>query len=206
MGQRPREAKWRRVAGLTILALLPLSGTGCLVVAAGAAAGGAAAAGYVYFEGKDSREYPAGVEDTWQATRVALGELGMPIVHADRESDSGALEARTAENDAVNIRVEAQPGRGPGDLPITRVSVRVALLGDHPLSNRILDQIGFHLVPAGAKGPPPLAVGTPPAVLGRPAGTVEAPQWSGSAPPTAPPRPPETRPPPLLPSGPAAPR
>jgi hypothetical protein len=202
MGQGPQAAKWRRVAGLALLAVLPLVGSGCLVVAAGAAATGAAAAGYLYFEGKDSREYPAGIEDTWQATRVALGELGLPIIRAEREANSGSLESRTRDNDVVNISAEAVGGKNPADPPLTLVTVRVALLGDHPLSTRILDQIGYHLVPPGASPPPPLAAAAPPPGVAPPPDTAEPPRWSAPTPlPAPPPPPPETRAPPLL-SGP----
>jgi hypothetical protein len=202
MGGRLQDAKWRRVAGLAILALVPLLNCGCLAVAAGAAATGVAAAGFVYFEGKDSREYPAGLEDTWQATRVALADLGMPIVRAEREENKGSLESRTAENEVVNLGVDTVPGKSPADPPLTRVSVRVALLGDHPVGTRILDQIGYHLVPTAAKGQPPLAP-TPGTGGGPPPATTEPPRWSAPAPAPAPPSPPpETRAPPLLPGGP----
>jgi hypothetical protein len=198
MRQGPQEGKWRRVAGLAILAVLPLLGSGCLVVAAGAAATGAAAAGYLYFEGKDSREYAADLENTWQAIRVALGELSMPIIRAEREATSGSLESRTSDNDVVNISAEAVPGKTPADPPLTLVTVRVALLGDHPLSTRVLDQIGYHLVPPGSGPPPPLAAATPPGV-GQPPSTAEPPRWSAPTPlPAPPPPPPETRAPPLL--------
>jgi hypothetical protein len=205
MGQGSREVKWRRVAGLAILAVLPLLSSGCLVVAAGAAATGAAAAGgYLYLQGKDTREYPADIENTWQATRVALGELGLPIIRAERESNSGSLESRTRDGEVVNISAEAVPGKTPTDPPLTLVSVRVSLLGDHPLSTRVLDQIGYHLVPSGSSPPPPLAGAVPPPGVARPSGTAEPPRWSAPTPlPAPPPPPPETQAPPLLP-GPAA--
>jgi hypothetical protein len=201
MGHGSQEGKWRRVAGLAILAVLPLLNSGCLVAAAGAAATGAAAAGYLYFEGKDSREYPADLENTWQAIRIALGEMNLPIMRAEREADSGSMESRTRDGEVVNISAEAVPGKTPTEPPLTLVNVRVSLFGDHPLSTRVLDQIGYHLVPAGS-GPPPTGPLPPPGVA-RPPAAADPARWSAPTPlPAPPPPPPETQAPPLL-SGPA---
>jgi hypothetical protein len=99
----------------------------------------------------------------------------------------------------VNINAEMVAGKTPAEPPVTLVSVRVALLGDHPLSTRILDQIGYHLVPPGSSPPP--GAGPPPGVVQRPA-TAEPARWSAPTPQPGPPAPPpETPPPPLL-SGP----
>jgi hypothetical protein len=63
---------------------------------------------------------------------------------------------------------------------MTRVGVRVATFGDEPFSQRLLEQVGLHLVPAAPMGPPVPAV--PPPLTPAAART-----------------PPETAPPPLLP-------
>ena len=75
------------------------------------------------------------------------GELGMPIVREERKGCDGFLEGRTADGDRVRIYVEGETSRFPAEGKISRVSVRVAVFGDGPVSNRVLDQVGVHLVP-----------------------------------------------------------
>src|SRR6266436_6531369 len=125
-----------------LLALMALVNSGCLVVAAGAATGGAV--GYAYYRGNVTRFYAANLEDVHAATRSALAELGMPI--AEKNEDGGYLiDSRTADGDRVRLNLELQTSRIPAEGALTRVGVRVATFGDVPVSERILDQIGFHL-------------------------------------------------------------
>jgi hypothetical protein len=159
-----------------LLGLVALTQTGCLLVAAGAAGG--AALGYAYYRGKVCQGYAASLPDTWAATHTALAELGFPISKEDQRA--GLIESRVG-NDVIRINVDAYGSQyDPG--PATQVCVRVATFGDHPLSERVLAQIGAHLVPtnlpmapnpqAAAQGPiapavyqsgePPLAPSAPP--------------------------------------------
>jgi hypothetical protein len=157
------DARFRRTWVL-LLMLLALANSGCLLVAAGAAGG--AAAGYAYYQGRVGGTYNANFGDTWAATHQALAELGMPIVKEDRKASQGFVETRASDGDRVRIYVEAEPSRIPAEGQITHVSVRVATFGDHPLSNRILDQVNLHLAPASATptAPAPPAVSLGPVV------------------------------------------
>ncbi|MCI0458759.1 MAG: DUF3568 domain-containing protein [Gemmataceae bacterium] len=134
-----------RVASL-ILAALALANSGCLLIAAGAAGG---AVGYAYSKGKLCQSFPASLQDALAATQTALNDLGMPLVKLEREGDSGFLESRTADGPRVRIYLDVQPCRFPAEGPLTRVCVRVATFGDHPVSARILDQVSVHLAPPG---------------------------------------------------------
>jgi hypothetical protein len=169
-------------AARIILLLVCLANSGCLLATAGVAGG--AVAGYAYYKGKVCDTYNANWDDTWAATRTALGELGMPIVKEERKGSEGFLESRTADGQRVRIYVEDEMSRFPAEGKISRVSVRVAIFGDGPVSNRVLDQVGAHLAPA-----PLLAAPAPPAATGV--------MPTGASLPASVPR--ETPPPPLLP-------
>lgn len=145
-------------AAYLVLAAVALGNAGCLVAAAAGAAGGVA--GYAYYKGKVSRSYVANVEDVRAATRTALGELGMPVLSDEATAQGGKIESR-AGNDGVVIALELEKSPVPGEGPVTQVGVRVATFGDERLSERILDQIGFHLVPANAAPPAPPRPGAP---------------------------------------------
>jgi hypothetical protein len=177
--QRSMQVKLTYVA----LAGVTLAGGGCLAAAAGAAGG--AAVGYVYYKGKVTHSFNAGFNDTWAATQQSLAELGMPVLQQERQPSSGWIESRTNAGDRVRIALDQTMSPIPMDGVLTQVGVRVATFGDEPLSERLLSQIGAHLVAR-----PPLAPGT-------------TPTWGpGIAPPQPPVKPagfvPETREPPLL--------
>jgi hypothetical protein len=138
-------------AAAAVLSLVVLPSGGCLWVAAGAAGGGAVA--LAYCKGKVCAIYNAGFGDVWSATQTALQDLGMPVLKAECENRSGFIESRTADHERVRIYLSA----APADSPVTRVCVRVATFGDHPMSFRILDQVASHLAPAPS--PPSATLG-----------------------------------------------
>ncbi len=168
-------AKWMRLA-LLALAGLALLQAGCAAVAIGAAAAAAGAGGYAYWKGQVNRDYAARPDDVRTAARTALTELGMPVVAETSTADGGVLESRTARGDAIQITLNGRQSQVPTDGPATQVGIRVALFGDLEVSERILDQIGYHLVPSGSGA----------AAAPRPMQTQAG-------------RPPETAPPPLAP-------
>jgi hypothetical protein len=160
-----------------VLAGLALANSGCLMVAAGVAAGGAAAGGYAYYKGKVSREYVANLDDAWNACHMALADLAMPVVTEDRSGSGATIDSRTADGAAVHISFDLENSRIPAEGNVTRVGVRVGTFsfGDQVVSERILDQIGTHLVPSNrtsAAGPPQTA---PPPLAPEPAPTWQAP-------------------------------
>lgn len=154
-----REGK-RRLAGL-IVGALALANCGCLLVAAGAGAA-AGGAGYAYHKGKVCREYPADFADAWAAAQAALRDLGLPVEVIEQNPGMGALSARMLDGEKVRVYVETQPSRVPTEGTVTCVCVRVATFGDEAFSQRLLDQIGRHLVPAVRLEPPgPAPIVTP---------------------------------------------
>ena len=183
----PRQALKRRYLRTThlVLFLVALANSGCLLATTAGIAGGAAV-GYAYCKGRVCETYNAGTEDTWAATRTALVELGMPIVKEERKGSEGFIESRTADGDRVRVYMEPEMSRIPAEGQISRVSVRVAVFGDRPVSDRILDQLGAHLAFAPLPG-----VGTPPPTAAL--GVIQT--GAASAPPNLPY---QTGPPPLL--------
>lgn len=173
------------------IALLALVQSGCAVAVIGAAAGGAAL-GYAYLRGTLSRDYPALFGDTVRATKVALGELGFPIIREKTETGTAYIQTKTADNDTVTLYFDVVPSSIPSDGAMTRVTVRVGYAGDEVVSARILDQISKHLpAPANPGIPSAIPPGTPPGSL--PGSTAQP------APIPAPPPVPATGPPPPLP-------
>jgi hypothetical protein len=149
--------RWRQI-GQLILLLVALANSGCLLATAGIAGG--AVAGYAYCKGKLCGAFTASCDDTWAATRTALSELGMPIVKEERKGSEGFIESRTADGECVRIYLQSEDSKIPAEGEMTRVCVRIAIFGDRPVSDRILDQVGLHLAPAswpGMTAPPPVA-------------------------------------------------
>jgi len=191
-------ATWLRNPLYLFVAGLAVVQAGCLAVAAGAAGG--AAVGYVYCQGKVCQTYAASLQDTEAATRSALADLGMPVEEEEFDATGGFFRSKTSDGDAVRIHLDVQESKFPADGPLTRVCVRVATFGDHPVSARMLDQIGVHLTP-GALPPPGTwsGVGPPPPVAGAVARPNAEPPRIAPPPPPAGALPPTTAPPPLLP-------
>jgi hypothetical protein len=176
-----RTGQIRRSGVLCVLfAASALASSGCLAVAAGAA--GTAAVGYAYCRGKVGRHYPANFDDVWAATHSSLAELGLPVLSEERESaNSGSVVSKTGDDAKVRIYLETEANRLPGVGSTTVVAIRVATFGDQAVSERILDQISYHLVPGSANQaltPQTPTLGMPQALPGFP---------------------PQTAPPPLLP-------
>jgi hypothetical protein len=190
MGKVRRILRRRLAIGLLLSAWAVGQG-GCLWVAAGAAAGGAA--GYAYYQGKSCNSFVANFEDTWAATHSALGELGLPILKEERHQASGVIKSQTSDGDRIRIALDAIPSRIPAEGMLTRICIRVGTFGDHPVSERILYQVGAHLVPGTPVAPPPGPANAPmPAIAPTPATgqTAEPPVSSpatSASPPTTPP-------------------
>jgi hypothetical protein len=186
---RQRKEKGGRLRMVYLLLVAgSLSSGGCLLVAAGAA--GAGAATYVYIKGKVCQDYPASFGDAWAAVQKGLQEEGFPLVSNENDGKSGKITTRTTDGTTITIDLEVISSRVPAEGSLTRVCVRVGLLGDQPLSERLLSRIGSHLAPPST---PPATVPT----TGAPAPAwTPAPGGSGPIRPVAAPGPAETPEPP----------
>lgn len=143
-----------------LVALLLLGNGGCLWLAAGTAAGLCC---HRYCQGKVCHTYVADLGDAWAATKSALADLGMNVEKEESGPTKAFLKSRTADGSRVRIYLERGHSQIPADGPVTRICVRVATFGDYVVSDRLLYQIGAHLVSA-----PPL-VPLQPAPVSEPA-------------------------------------
>ena len=139
-----------------LLAAGSLVSGGCLAVAAGGIAG-AGAATYIYFKGKVCQDYPSSFSDAWAAVQKALQDEGFPLVSNENDGKSGKITTRTTDGTTITVDLEVIPSRIPAEGSLTRVCVRVGLLGDQPLSERLLSRINSHLAPPGTPIPVPTA-------------------------------------------------
>ena len=143
-----------------LIGAVALGQAGCLAAAATCAAGGVA--GYAYYNAKVTRDFAANREDVWSAAHASLRELQMPIGKVESNDEEWILESQTADGDKVRITLEMQKSPIQAEGNLTHVGVHIATFGDSVVSNRILDQIGLHLVPASNLGTPPPPVLGPP--------------------------------------------
>jgi hypothetical protein len=170
--KRLRGQGWRLL--YLVAAATTLANGGCLAAAIGGVAAAGGAAGYAYYKGGLAGEFNASPENCWAASKTALQELGMPVIAETREKDgTGTLDSRTGDGQTVRIALASLSVRIPAEGPRTDVSVRVGLLGDRAVSDRILTQVAAHLVPVGPAnqpGVPAVAIPqeTAPPPLGRP--------------------------------------
>jgi hypothetical protein len=139
-----------------LVAVVALLHAGCLLIAAGAAGG--AAVGYAYCKGNVCETYAANLNDSWAATHTALAELGFPIAKELRESVKGWIDCNATDGERMRIQLDIMDSQTPAEGPVTRICVRVATFGDYSLSERILNQVGAHLV---VSSPPPSGLAPP---------------------------------------------
>lgn len=112
------------------VALIALS-VGCVAVAAGAAAGGTVA----YVRGELQETLVTPIEPATAAAEKAIAEFGLATEITSKNGLVSQFVARLADGTRVVIKLESiSPS-------VTRVGIRVGLMGDKALSSRILDGI-----------------------------------------------------------------
>jgi len=109
--------------------------SGCVVVAAGAPGAGAVA----YVRGELQSSVPHNLDTTYAATRRALGDMQFLVIEDKKTLVDAGLVSRTATDKKVTIKLERVTES------LTKVSVRVGLIGDEPLSLTILQKITAEL-------------------------------------------------------------
>lgn len=119
-----------------LLVMSPLAWTsGCLAVAAGAAGAGAVA----WVRGELEAQVPHSFEDVDAAANRAVQQLGFAKVNESKSAIDAEIIARTGQDKKIVIRLDRTADR------ITRVRIRVGLVGDEVLSRTILDKINANL-------------------------------------------------------------
>lgn len=194
----------RRRWGLFLLASLAVSQSGCLLAAAGAAAGAGA---YAYYRGNVSETCAVEFGDAYQATKEAMLDLAMPVLHEEHRGLAGTVESSLQDGTKVTVSLEEKPRQLANDPHQTDVAVRIGTFGDEKASTKILRQIAVRTAQR-AKVPaqpgtnpgrlPPLTSDAsiqqsslPPALATGGQGTAAGGQWKPAGPPATgePPRP-----------------
>jgi hypothetical protein len=138
MKANPVVVRFRKMPAhlLAVLALaaLPLF-TGCVVVVAGAAGAGAVA--YVRGEMQASVEHD--LNATFQASQRALEGLQFARIHDKQSGVDAQLISRTALDKKVEIKLK-KITEG-----LTKVQIRVGVVGDQELSLTIMERIKAEL-------------------------------------------------------------
>jgi len=127
----------RLLAGAAAAGALALT-SGCIVAALGAA--GAAGAGTVaYVEGKLTATLANPYERVVRASNLAIHQMQFLELGETKDALSDEIKARTAEDKKITILITRVSDA------LTRVEIRVGLLGDRPVSQTILDRINANL-------------------------------------------------------------
>lgn len=109
--------------------------SGCVVAAAAAAAAGAVA----YIKGELNATFDEDVTTVAQATERAVTDMRFFIISNKTDAVSGEFILRNAKDERITIHLTKT-----GD-NLTKVQIRVGLLGNEELSRSILDAIKQHL-------------------------------------------------------------
>jgi hypothetical protein len=103
--------------------------------------GGAAlgVGGYKFYDGKLIVIYPASLEKTFDASILAIENLDYQIYERQRKLTSGKILTTGAVKDQIKLSLKSH------SFEETEVSIRVGLLGDETISNKIKDKISDYL-------------------------------------------------------------
>lgn len=126
--------RFRLLAALLALAVLPWI-SGCVVVAAGAVGAGAVA----YVRGELNSSLEADLTSSYQAAQRALAKLEFARIEERQSGVDARLIHRTALDKRVEIKLQKTTDR------LTKVQIRVGIVGDQELSMTLLEKIRAEL-------------------------------------------------------------
>ncbi len=130
----PASGFLRGLIVLGLVAVLPWL-SGCVVVAAGAVGAGAVA----YVRGELAASVEADLDATYAAAQRALDKLEFAKIDQRKSGLDAQLVRRTALDKRVEIKLKKVTDR------LTKVEIRVGLVGDQELSLTLLDKIRAEL-------------------------------------------------------------
>jgi len=128
----------KAVSTLTLIAALAMmltTGGGCFFLA-GAAAG---AVGIVYTKGDLTGYEDATVPRTAEATKLAMKDLGFPLLESYATSDEGEVNARVGSDNKATVHLDRKSDQ------VCKINIRIGTFGDEALSRQILEKIQLHL-------------------------------------------------------------
>lgn len=113
-----------------------LTSSGCVAVVAAGAAGAAAIA---WVRGELQTTLPATLDRSFAATTEAIEELQFVKVSERKDALLGVVVARNAADKKIEIKLENMAGN------VTKIGIRVGVMGDQELSLAILDKVRANL-------------------------------------------------------------
>ena len=119
-----------------ILGAAMLMCSGCVAVVAAGAAGAAAVA---WVRGELQTTLPADLDRSFGATKDAIADLQFVKVSERKDALLGVLVARNAADKKIEIKLENMAG------DVTKIGIRVGVVGDQELSLAILEKIKANL-------------------------------------------------------------
>ena len=123
---------FKKLIMIAILISFVFSGCAPVAFIGGAALG---VGGYKFYNGALVVIYKAPFDKMWDASESALGKLEYQIYERKRKMTSGKIETTGSIKERVKLSLKYV------SLDETEVSIRVGILGDEIISNKIKDKI-----------------------------------------------------------------
>ena len=121
---------------IMLLGILLFSSCGCVALLVG---GGVGAGTVAYLRGELKSTEEASIDTTWQASQEALKDLEFSVTSKEKDAFSAKLIAHGVNDKKIEIELKKV-----SEL-LTRVTIRVGVFGDEPLSRLILERLKKHL-------------------------------------------------------------
>lgn len=123
----------KTLKGIFVLGLLSTSFLlqGCAALVVGGAAAGAGVATVSYIKGELQTTYAASLNSTWDASLVALKDLGIEVASIQKDATGGVIEATRADGTRVKITLS------PAGPDTTLVKIRIGIFGNRDASMAI---------------------------------------------------------------------
>jgi len=132
-----RQKNWRTKLGILLAALLLAAG--CVPMVLMSLGGAAAIGSYKWIEGTMEKDYPRSMQDTWNATLKACGDLQLKITSQQYNPVESKLEAVAPPDTNVKIQLVGRPNQ------ITTLKVRFGLMGNVDASAYFHRRVMHHL-------------------------------------------------------------
>ena len=132
-----RQKNWRTKLGILLAALLLAAG--CVPMVLMSLGGAAAIGSYKWIEGTMEKDYPRSMQDTWNATLKACGDLQLKITSQQYNPVESKIEAVAPPDTNVKIQLVARPNQ------ITTLKVRFGLMGNVDASAYFHRRVMHHL-------------------------------------------------------------
>ena len=121
---------------IMLLGILLFSSCGCAVLLVG---GGVGAGTVAYLKGELKSTEEASIDKTWQAAQEAIKDLEFIVTSKGKDAFSAKLIARDAGDQKIEIELKKVSEH------LTRVTIRVGVFGDEPLSRLMLERLKKNL-------------------------------------------------------------